>query len=630
MASAWASSWPRSSLLVQLEHGHKGLGGDLDRAQGAHLLLALLLFLQQLFLSGDVAAIALGQNVLAHGLDGLPGDDLAADGGLDGDLEELAGDVLLQLLAQPSRPGVSLILVGDEGQGVHLVAVEEHIHLHQLGGLVPVQLVIQGGVALGPGLQGVEEVIDDLADGHGVVELGQVGVQVLHILKNTPAVLAQGHDVAHIVGGRDDGDLGVGLLGLGDGAGVGVVVGVIHHDHRAVGLGDLVYDRGEGGDEVQIELPLQALLDDLHVEHAQEAAAEAEAQGHGGLGLEGQGGVVELELLQGVPEVGVLAAVLGVDAAVDHGLGGAVAGQGLLGGGLHAGDGVAHTGVLHVLDGGGEPAHLAGGQLGAGVHTQGAQIAAVQHLVGGAGGHHLHAHTLFQSALHDPEVDDDALVGVVLAVENQGLQGGVGVAGGGGDVPDYVLQDGRDVDAHFGRDLRGVQGGQADDFLHLMLGLHGVGGGQVDLVEDGQNLQVVLQGQVGVGQGLGLHALGGVHHQHRALAGGQGPGHLIVEVHMARGVDEVQGVGLAVLGLVVQPDRPGLDGDAALLLQVHVVQQLGGHLALLHRVALLDEPVRQGGFSMIDVSDDGKVTNFRLVSHKQNLQRKIHPGPHRR
>ena len=34
-----------------------------------------------------------------------------------------------------------------------------------------------------------------------------------------------------------------------------------------------------------------------------------------------------------------------------------------------------------------------------------------------------------------------------------------------------------------------------------------VGGGQIDLVEHGQDLQVVLQGQVGVGQGLGLHAL---------------------------------------------------------------------------------------------------------------------------
>ena len=118
--------------------------------------------------------------------------------------------------------------------------------------------------------------------------------------------------------------------------------------------------RGQGGHQVQVELPLQPLLDDLHVEHAQKAAPEAEAQGHGGLRLEGQGGVVELELFQGVPQVGIFAAVLGVDAAVDHGLDRPVAGQGLRRGVLRAGDGVAHPGVLHVLDGGGEIAHLAG------------------------------------------------------------------------------------------------------------------------------------------------------------------------------------------------------------------------------------------------------------------------------
>ena len=111
-------------------------------------------------------------------------------------------------------------------------------------------------------------------------------------------------------------------------------MGIVHHDHGAIGLGDTVDHRGQGGDEIQVELPLQPLLDDLHVEHAQKAAAEAEAQGGGGLGLEGQGGVVELELLQGVPQVGVLGAVLGVDAAVHHGAGGAVAGQGLGGGAL--------------------------------------------------------------------------------------------------------------------------------------------------------------------------------------------------------------------------------------------------------------------------------------------------------
>ena len=59
----------------------------------------------------------------------------------------------------------------------------------------------------------------------------------------------------------------------------------------------------------------------------------------------------------------------------------------------------------------------------------------------------------------------------------------------------------------------------------------------------------MLNGQIGVGQGLGLHPLGGVHHQDRPLAGGQGAGDLIVKVHVARGVNEVQSIGLAVQGI---------------------------------------------------------------------------------
>jgi hypothetical protein len=33
------------------------------------------------------------------------------------------------------------------------------------------------------------------------------------------------------------------------------------------------------------------------------------------------------------------------------------------------------------------------------------------------------------------------------------------------------------------------------------------------------------------------------------------------------------------------------------------------HIAQLHRAAPLDEPIRQGGFAMINMSDDGEITN---------------------
>ena len=129
----------------------------------------------------------------------------------------------------------------------------------------------------------------------------------------------------------------------------------------------------------------------------------------------------------------------------------------------------------------------------------------------------------------------------------------------------------------------------------------------------------MLNGQIGVGQGLGLHPLGGIHHQDGPLAGGQGAGDLIVKVHVARGVNEVQGIGLAVQGIILDGHRPGLDGDAPLPLQVHAVQQLILHLPLGHRVAQLQQPVGQGGLSVVNVGNDGKIANFTLVCHRMLL-----------
>lgn len=65
-----------SALLIpHPQRGEEGFLGDVDLAVGAHPLLAFLLLLQQLLLAGDVAAVAFGGHVLAHGGDGLAGDD---------------------------------------------------------------------------------------------------------------------------------------------------------------------------------------------------------------------------------------------------------------------------------------------------------------------------------------------------------------------------------------------------------------------------------------------------------------------------------------------------------------------------------------------------------------------------
>ncbi len=50
-----------------------------------------------------------------------------------------------------------------------------------------------------------------------------------------------------------------------------------------------------------------------------------------------------------------------------------------------------------------------------------------------------------------------------------------------------------------------------------------LGGGQVDLVEDRNDLEVVVERLIDVGQRLGLNALARVHHEQRAFTGSQRP-----------------------------------------------------------------------------------------------------------
>ena len=79
------------------------------------------------------------------------------------------------------------------------------------------------------------------------------------------------------------------------------------------------------------------------------------------------------------------------------------------------------------------------------------------------------------------------------------------------------------------------------DQVHDLLGSPlGLGPGKVDLVEHRDDLEPGIHGQKEIAQRLGLDALRGIDHQDRALARGQRAGDLVGEVHVSRGVDQVE------------------------------------------------------------------------------------------
>ena len=140
--------------------------------------------------------------------------------------------------------------------------------------------------------------------------------------------------------------------------------------------------------------------------------------------------------------------------------------------------------------------------------------------------------------------------------------------------------------------------------------LRGIGGRQVDLVDDRQHFQSLFQRRVAVRDALCLHTLRGVHHQQRPLASRERPGHLVREVDVTGRVDEVELIDLAALGLEGERDALRLDGDPALALQIHGIQHLRLHLPGLEAAALLDEPIGQRRFTVIDVGDDGEIADI--------------------
>ena len=74
-------------------------------------------------------------------------------------------------------------------------------------------------------------------------------------------------------------------------------------DDRAAAIGEeqVELDVRSGGDQLEIELALEPLLHDVHVEEAEEPAAEPEPEGLRGLRLIVQGGVGELQPVERLP-----------------------------------------------------------------------------------------------------------------------------------------------------------------------------------------------------------------------------------------------------------------------------------------------------------------------------------------
>ena len=291
-----------------------------------------------------------------------------------------------------------------------------------------------------------------------------------------------------------------------------------------------------------------------------------------------------------------------------------VARQGFAGRALLVRDGVAHAHLRDVLDAGDDVADLPGLEPVGRLHL-GPEVAELLDLRLLIGAHEADELALGEAAVDDAHVGDHAAVLVVLAVEDERPRRRRRVALGRRRPRHDRLEDGLHALAGLGRDGEDLVVRRPRELVQLHLGLGHVARRQVDLVQHRDDLEVVVDGEVGVGHRLRLDPLRGVDQQHGALAGGEAARDLVGEVHVPGGVDQVELVVLAVLRRVGDAHGLALDGDAALALQVHLVEELLLHVARGDGARAFEDAVGQGRLAVVDVRDDAEVADVGERSH---------------
>ncbi len=177
----------------------------------------------------------------------------------------------------------------------------------------------------------------------------------------------------------------------------------------------------------------------------------------------------------------------------------------------------------------------------------------------------------------------------------------------------HSLQNLLDTNAVLRRDQRGILGFYADHILNLVLHPLRLCAGQIYLIDYRKYIQVMIQGQINIGQRLRLDSLGSIHHQDGPVTGSQTAAHFIVKIHMAGRINQVKDIFVAIFGLIDDAYRLGFNGNTPFPFQIHIIKHLGLHLPAGQKSCLLYNPVRQGGLAMVYMGNNTKIPDSALI-----------------
>ena len=154
----------------------------------------------------------------------------------------------------------------DQREGIHRVAVHQHVELDHLGRLVTVVLVIQRAVTPGDALDPVVEVDQYFVERNAPDQDDPAGVQRLGFLDDAALFAGQVHHVADVLVRAHEVRLHHRLGDGGNEVWFRQVDRVVDVRLLAPDGEHLVNHARIGGDDVHVELAPQPLLDDLKVQ----------------------------------------------------------------------------------------------------------------------------------------------------------------------------------------------------------------------------------------------------------------------------------------------------------------------------------------------------------------------------
>ena len=170
------------------------------------------------------------------------------------------------------------------------------------------------------------------------------------------------------------------------------------------------------------------------------------------------------------------------------------------------------------------------------------------------------------------------------------------------------------TNAAFSRTLYRTNGINTDDVFNFLLHALGFCGRQVNFVQNRHDFHAQINRGIAVRHGLRFHALRCVNDQKCAFAGGKRTGNFVREVDVSRRVNQVELIHLPVACFVVERGGLRFNGNAALFFNVHGVEHLRTHFAQIQAAAVLDEAVGKRRFAVVDVGNDGEVSDiFHIV-----------------